>query len=135
RFVADRNERFAIREPLTVAIANAVGNAVLARSTLPQREREELATRLDGEAVARRVYGEAGEVVRGVDELARRLRARRRHVDRQSARRIRRRIEQPDVSAALIHNAPSVGLRAACVKLVVVGVPARIGSIRTTRIQ
>ena len=42
-------------------------------------------------------------------------------------RRVARGIEQPDLGAALIDDAPAVGLRVARVEIVVVGVPALVG--------
>src|SRR5204862_3474314 len=98
-------------KPLTLAVADAVGYAVLAHRPFPQREREQFAARLRGDAVALRMDLEAREIFRRVDELARRLRPMRRHVDRKTGRRIVDGIEQPDLGAALIHDAPTVALR------------------------
>src|SRR4029079_13420233 len=109
--VTDRHERLAARKPLAMAIPDAVGNAVLSNRTLPKRKGEELSPRLDGEAVSGRMHLETCEILGGVDEFARRLRAVRGHVDREARRRVLVRIEQPQVGAALIDDAPAVRLR------------------------
>ncbi len=133
--VADGDERRAVVQPLRQPIPDAVGDAELADCALPEREGEQLPARVDGEAVACRMHVVRAEVVRRRDELARRLRAMRRHLDVDPRGALRRGIEQPDVGAALIDDALAVGLRVARVEVVVIGVPAHVGSVRQARVE
>ena len=136
RLIADGDDRRAVGEPLPVPVAPAVGDAVLAHRAFPQREREQLAARFDGEAVAGRMHLEAAEVLGRSDELARRLRPMRRHVDRRRALRVRVAGSNSQiVGAALIDDALAVGLRVARVEVVVIGVPPQVAAVGQARIQ
>ncbi len=76
-------------------VTHAVGGTMLAHRPFPQRESEELAARVDGQAVPGRMHVESGEMRGRRDEAARRLRAMRGHADVEAPRAIRGRVEQP----------------------------------------
>ncbi len=118
-----------------MAVADTIGRAVLAHRAFPHRHREELAACVDGQAVAGRMHAVSVQVIGGSDELARRLRAMRRHVDVDARCPVARGVEQPDFGAALVNDARAIGLRIARVVDVVVGVPPHVGAVGPARIE
>src|SRR5258706_8604986 len=62
----------------------------------------------------------------GWHELARRLSAMGAHLDLEPLARILGRVEEPDVGAALVHDAPAIGRCMARVVVVVVGMAAQL---------
>src|SRR5712691_3589306 len=81
------------------------------------------------------MQGAAAEEFGGRDELARDLRAMRAHLDLEPPARILRRIEEPEVGAALVHDALSIGRGMARVVVVVFGIPPNTGTIGRARIE
>ena len=72
---------------------------------------------------------EAAQELAGAHELARGLRAVGGHVDGDLPRGVGGRIEEPDLRAALVHDALAVGLREARVKIVVIRVAGEAGAV------
>jgi len=68
-------------------------------------------------------------------ELARRLRTVRAHVDLQALRGVARRVEQPDVGAALVDDALAVGRGMPRVEVLVIGVAAQVAAVRGARVE
>jgi len=93
--------------------ARPVGRAVLAHRAFPQRHRDQPAARFDRHAVAGRVRHHRAEVLGGGHELAPHLGSvrGRAHLDARAG--AERRVEQPDLRAALVDDAPAVALRVA----------------------
>src|SRR6476620_7496987 len=75
------------------------------------------------------------EVFARGDELARRLGAMRRRADLDLAVAVARRVEQADLRAALVDDAPAVGLRMAGVERLVIGVPAQLAAVGPTGVE
>ena len=93
--VTHADQRRAVGEPLAMPVTHAIGGAMLAHRAFPQREREELAARVDGQAVSGRMHVESGEMRGRRNEAARRLRAMRGHADVEAPRAVRGGVEQP----------------------------------------
>src|SRR5437016_2283859 len=81
------------------------------------------------------MQGVAAEKLGGCDELARRLCAVRTYLDLESPARVLRRVEQPEIGAALVHDALAVGRGMARVVIVMVGMPPNSGTIGRARIE
>ncbi len=135
RSVGDGDQAHAVLQPLSKPIAAPCVVAMLANRAFPQREAEQLAARNDGDAVALRMRVEAFQVVGGRHEPARGLRSVRRQPHVETFAAIAGRIEQPQLRAALIDDALPVGLRVACVEVVVIGVTRDVRTVRPARIE
>ena len=135
RGVAHRDQGAAVAEPLAVAHAAGLGAGVAARRALPERHAEQLAARHQRQRVAGRMEAERLQVLAGGDEPARRLRPVRGRADLDLAVALARRVEQADLRAALVDDAPAVGLRMAGVEGLVVGVPAQLAAVGPARVE
>jgi len=109
--------------------------AVLAHRAFPEREREELAAHVGHHAMAGGVQGIVAEEFGRRHELARRLGAMRPYLDFEPPARILGRVEEPDVGATLVHDAPAIGRRVARVVVVVVGMAAQLAAAGSAGVE
>ena len=133
--IADDHQRLAVGQPLAVAVAHAVGHAVLAYRAFPQRHGEGLAAHVEQRAVAGRVQLRGAHVRLGRHEAPRRLHARADHLDVERVVLVALGVQQPQLRGALVDDAPAVALRMARVAVGMVGVAAQAAAVGQARIE
>src|SRR5258708_35162897 len=77
----------------------------------------------------------AAQELGGRHELARRLGAMCAHLDLEPLASILGRVEEPDLGAALVHDAPAIGRCMARVVVVVVGMAAQLTAVRGAGVE
>ena len=133
--IADRHQRLPVVEPLSHAQPAGVVVAVLAHRAFPQREREQLAARVERDAVPGGMDVERTQMIARRHELARRLRAVRRKLRVDLGCLAARRIEDPQLGAALVGDAAPVGAGVARVEILVIGVARDAAAVGKARVE
>ena len=128
RCVAGADEAGAVGQPLAQAAARR-RVAMLARRTFPQRHREELATRFERQAVTLGMQRNALQVVGHGHKAPGGLGARAGHLDGDALRLRTGRIEQPQIGAALVDDAPAVAAGISGVMLDMIGMALLVAAV------
>jgi hypothetical protein len=133
--VAHHHHGGAVADPGGQPIPDPVGTAVLADGLLPQRHREELPPRLEGDGVPGGVEGEVPQVPVGGHELAGPLHPRAVEVDPDPVAFVGGGVVEPDLGGVLVDDPGAVGLGETGVVLVVVGVAAEVVAVGRGRVE